>query len=49
MSENYFKKYPTKEGFFNEYGGAFIPPVLETEMKKINDVYYAISKLHNFV
>jgi tryptophan synthase beta chain len=49
MSENYFKKYPSKEGFFNEYGGAFIPPVLETEMKKINDAYYAISKSHNFI
>jgi tryptophan synthase beta chain len=49
MPENYFKKYPTKEGFFNEYGGAFIPPVLEAEMKKINDEYYAISKSHNFI
>ncbi len=49
MSENYFKKYPNKEGFFNEYGGAFIPPVLEGEMKKINDAYYAISKSHNFI
>ena len=35
MAENYFKKYPNKEGFFNEYGGAFIPPMLEDEMQKI--------------
>jgi tryptophan synthase beta chain len=49
MSENYFKKYPTKEGYFNEYGGAFIPPILEEEMKKINDAYYAISKSHSFI
>ena len=49
MPDNYFKKYPNKEGFFNEYGGAFIPPVLEVEMKKINDAYYAISKSHNFI
>ena len=49
MSENYFKKYPSKEGFFSEYGGAFIPPVLEGEMKKINDAYYSISKSHNFI
>ncbi|MDP3913748.1 MAG: tryptophan synthase subunit beta [Bacteroidota bacterium] len=49
MPENYFKKYPSKEGYFNEYGGAFIPPVLESEMKKINDAYYAISKSHNFI
>ena len=29
MSVNYFKNYPNKEGFFNEYGGAFIPPQFE--------------------
>ncbi len=49
MSENYFKKYPTQEGFFGNYGGAFIPPILESEMKKINDAYYSISKSHNFI
>jgi tryptophan synthase beta chain len=49
MSENYFKKYPTKDGFFGQYGGAFIPPVLEEEMKKINDAYFAISKSHSFI
>ncbi|MBD1263043.1 tryptophan synthase subunit beta [Maribacter polysiphoniae] len=49
MSENYFKTYPNEEGFFNEYGGAFIPPMLEEEMKKITDAYYAISKSHSFI
>ena len=49
MSTNYFKKYPNKEGFFNDYGGAFIPPHLEEEMKKINDAYFAISKSHKFI
>jgi tryptophan synthase beta chain len=49
MSENYFKKYPSKEGFYKEYGGAFLPPALEEEMKKITDAYYAISKSHNFI
>ena len=43
MAENYFKKYPNTEGFFNEYGGAFIPPNLEEEMKKINDAYFLFS------
>jgi len=42
MAENYFKTYPNKEGFYKEYGGAFIPPMLEDEMKKITDAYYAI-------
>lgn len=46
---NYFKTYPDKSGFFKEYGGAFIPPQLEEEMKKINDAYYSISKSHNFI
>jgi tryptophan synthase beta chain len=49
MSENYFKTYPSKDGFYKEYGGAFLPPQLEEEMKKINDAYFAISKSHNFV
>ncbi|HBG87035.1 MAG TPA: tryptophan synthase subunit beta [Marinilabiliaceae bacterium] len=49
MSKNYFKKYPSTEGFYNQYGGAFLPPVLEEEMKKINDAYFAISKSHNFI
>jgi tryptophan synthase beta chain len=49
MAQNYFKEYPNKEGFFKEYGGAFIPPVLEAEMKKITDAYYAISKSHKFI
>jgi len=47
--KNYFKKYPNKDGFFEEYGGAFIPPVLEAEMKKITDAYFTISKSHNFI
>ncbi|MDG5800149.1 tryptophan synthase subunit beta [Marinilabiliaceae bacterium ANBcel2] len=49
MSENYFKKYPSKDGFYKEYGGAFVPPVLEKEMKKIADSYFTISKSHNFI
>ena len=49
MAENYFKTYPNKEGFYKEYGGAFIPPMLEDEMKKITDAYYAISKSHSFI
>lgn len=49
MKENYFKQYPNAKGFFNDYGGAFIPPVLEAEMKKITDAYFAISKSHKFI
>lgn len=49
MAENYFKKYPNEKGFYEEYGGAFIPPVLEEEMKKVADAYFAISKSHHFI
>ncbi len=49
MSENYFKTYPNEEGYFGEYGGAFLPPVLVEEMKKVNDAYFTISKSHKFI
>ncbi|MCY1718775.1 tryptophan synthase subunit beta [Prolixibacteraceae bacterium Z1-6] len=46
---DYFKQYPNSEGFFNEYGGSFIPPDLQVEMNKITDAYHSISKSHNFI
>ena len=46
---NYFKTYPNDEGFYESYGGAFVPPALEVEMKKIADAYHTISKSHNFI
>jgi tryptophan synthase beta chain len=49
MPENYFKQFPSREGFFKEYGGAFLPPDLQEEMKSITDAYFAISKSHNFI
>ncbi|MCZ4695008.1 tryptophan synthase subunit beta [Ancylomarina euxinus] len=47
--KDYFKKYPNEEGYFGEYGGSFIPPTLEEEMKRINEAYYSISKSHEFI
>ena len=49
MPKNYFKVYPDEKGFFDAYGGSFIPPHLEVEMKKINDAYFSISKSHKFI
>jgi len=49
MTTNYFKNYPNKEGFYEEYGGSFIPPNLQAEMEKITDAYYSISKSHHFI
>ncbi|HNW93627.1 MAG TPA: tryptophan synthase subunit beta [bacterium] len=47
--DNYFKQYPDANGQYGEYGGAYIPPVLQDEMRKITDAYYAISKSHAFI
>ncbi|MDC7127276.1 MAG: tryptophan synthase subunit beta [Spirochaetales bacterium] len=47
--ENYFKSTPDNEGNYGEYGGSFIPPELQTEMDKITDAYYSISKSHQFI
>ncbi|MDR2900337.1 MAG: tryptophan synthase subunit beta [Treponema sp.] len=46
---DYFKSFPNNDGFYGEFGGVFVPPVLETEMKKITDAYYSISKSHEFI
>ena len=45
----YIKNHPNEQGHFGEYGGSFIPPQLQTEMDKITDAYYAISKSHEFI
>ena len=46
---NYFKQYPDKEGFFNEFGGRFLPPNLLEEMERITNAYFSISKSHKFI
>jgi len=46
---NYFKKYPNTEGFFEEYGGQFLPPNLMEEMERITNAYHSISKSHDFI
>jgi len=45
----YFKKYPDEKGYFGEYGGSYVTPELQSEMNKINDAYYSISKSHEFI
>jgi len=46
---DYFKQFPNKEGYFGDFGGSFIPPVLQSEMDKITEAYYSISKSHEFI
>jgi len=47
--DTYFKKYPTKEGYFGKYGGAYISPELQVAMKEISDAYQTICKSSKFI
>lgn len=49
IPKDYFKVFPSAEGYYKQYGGAFLPPAFEAEMLKVNDAYFAISKSHKFV
>jgi tryptophan synthase beta chain len=46
---DYFKQFPNNDGFYGEFGGSFVPDVLQAEMKKIADAYFSISKSHEFI
>jgi tryptophan synthase beta chain len=46
---DYFKSFPNNDGFYGEFGGSFVPDILQSEMKKIADAYYSISKSHEFI
>lgn len=46
---DYFKQYPSAEGFFGKHGGIFLPPELEEEMHNITRAYFSISKSHKFI
>jgi tryptophan synthase beta chain len=46
---DYFKQFPNNDGFYGDFGGSFIPDILQSEMKKITDAYYSISKSHEFI
>ena len=40
--ENYTKEYPDENGYFGEYGGAFLPDELIPAFREANDAYEAI-------
>jgi len=46
---DYFKKFPDQDGYFNTYGGMYIPDNLKDEMLKIDEAYHSISKSHDFI
>lgn len=45
----YLKNYPSKDGRFGKYGGAYLPPHLIPAMQEINDAYLTICHSSQFV
>lgn len=45
----YFRDYPTEDGRFGEYGGAYLPPELAPAFKEIYDAYMAICHSAQFI
>ena len=47
--DTYFKYYPSKEGFFGRYGGAFVDEELKNAMEEITEAYFTICKSRKFI
>jgi len=47
--DNYFKRYPDREGFFGKYGGCYISSDLQKAMEEIRDAYFTICKSRKFI
>ena len=45
----YFKNYPDSNGYFGNYGGAYIAPELRAAMEEITDAYFTICKSTKFI
>ncbi len=47
--ETYLKQYPTRDGYFGRYGGAYISDELKKAMEEITEAYFTIAKSSKFV
>lgn len=47
--DTYLKNYPTNDGFFGKFGGAYISPELQVAMKEITEAYNTICKSRKFI
>lgn len=47
--ETYFKKYPNEEGYFGEYGGAYISDELKPAFEEISHAYQTICHSAQFI
>lgn len=45
----YLKNYPSKDGRFGKYGGAYLPPQLVPAMKEIDEAYRTICHSSQFI
>ena len=45
----YLKKYPTRDGFFGKYGGAYIPDELKKPFQEIDKAYQTICHSAQFI
>ncbi len=45
----YLKNYPSKDGKFGKFGGAYLPPHLVPAMEEINDAYLTICQSSQFI
>ncbi len=46
---NYMKQYPDKNGYFGEYGGAFLPDNLKAAMREVTEAYHTIAHSAQFI
>ena len=47
--DNYLKEFPSKDGYFGEFGGAYLPPELVPAFKEADDAYEAICHSAQFI
>ncbi len=47
--ETYLKQYPSRDGYFGRYGGAYISDELKKAMEEITEAYFTIAKSSKFV
>ncbi len=47
--DNYLKNFPSKDGYFGEYGGAYLPEELVPAFKEADDAYEAICHSAQFI
>ena len=47
--ETYLKQYPSRDGYFGKYGGAYISDELKRAMEEITEAYFTIAKSSKFV